>query len=87
MFEKTDFYKTSDKQCLFLTLHDAVVFAQRCIQIGVSQRQVAFFKLLLLSPLQLYKLQCFPFLQVHSHFVFLEAGISELHIGERCDTL
>ncbi|KAK7488601.1 hypothetical protein BaRGS_00020218, partial [Batillaria attramentaria] len=34
MFEKTDFYKTSDKQCLFLTLHDAVVFAQRCIQIG-----------------------------------------------------
>lgn len=38
MFEKTDFYKTSDKQCLFLTLHDAVVFAQRCIQIGEEEQ-------------------------------------------------
>lgn len=33
MFEKTDFYKTSDKQCLFLTIHDAVLYAQRLLAI------------------------------------------------------
>ncbi|XP_076469470.1 prestin-like isoform X2 [Babylonia areolata] len=33
MFEKTDFYKTSDKQCLFLTVHDAVLYAQRLLAI------------------------------------------------------
>ncbi|KAL8599589.1 hypothetical protein ACOMHN_065198 [Nucella lapillus] len=33
MFEKTNFYKTSDKQCLFLTVHDAVLYSQRLLAI------------------------------------------------------
>ncbi|XP_070193261.1 prestin-like isoform X3 [Littorina saxatilis] len=33
MFEKTSFYSTSDKQCLFLTVHDAVLYAQRILAI------------------------------------------------------
>ncbi|XP_025107659.1 solute carrier family 26 member 6-like isoform X3 [Pomacea canaliculata] len=33
MFEKTDFYRTSDKQCLFLSVHDAVRYAQRLLLI------------------------------------------------------
>ena len=45
MFEKTDFYKTSDKQCLFMTVHDAVLYAQRLLAIveGVRTDFVVWF--------------------------------------------
>ena len=33
MFEKTNFYQTSDKQCVFLTVHDAVLYCQRLVNI------------------------------------------------------
>ncbi|KAL8593380.1 hypothetical protein ACOMHN_061420 [Nucella lapillus] len=36
MFEKTDFYRTSDKQCLFLTVHDAVLNSQRLLAVAVG---------------------------------------------------
>lgn len=43
MFEKTDFYKTSDKQCLFMTIHDAVLYAQRLLAIVEGVRKDFFF--------------------------------------------
>ena len=45
MFEKTDFYKTSDKQCLFMTIHDAVLYAQRLLAIAQGVRKDLFFLL------------------------------------------